>query len=77
MHDKSNDNADSALWLKVRQSAEEMMKAGISPADARDALADIIRTGLGAHESGSATRLPAQNLTTDNLHSSRRRSRPT
>jgi len=44
---KSNDNADSTLWLKMRETAESMMRAGKPAAEARDALVEIMQAHLG------------------------------
>jgi hypothetical protein len=44
---KSNDNADSALFLEMRKTAEEMMRAGKPAAEARDALVEIMQAHLG------------------------------
>lgn len=40
---KSNDNADSALWLKMRETAERMMRAGKPAAEAKEALIEIMQ----------------------------------
>jgi hypothetical protein len=41
MVDKANDNADSDMMKRMRKAAAEAMKAGKSPAEARDSLLEI------------------------------------
>lgn len=55
---KSNDNADSTLWLKMRETAESMMRAGKPAAEARDALVEIMQAHLGQPNSPPSSRLP-------------------
>lgn len=60
---KSNDNADSALFLEMRKTAKEMMRAGKPAAEARDALIEIMEAHLGQPE---PPLLPIQKPTPNN-----------